>query len=203
MTIRISITKESLKKLEHRFKCSLPKEYKKKLLQPPKELLVGYGSGEQSPANTEFLLSHSRLIQENQTARNEIEWYDRLGNERRWPNRYFVIGVDGQGNLYSVDTTRDSQSVYFFDHEEGTFSCIARTFKSFFSQIVANYESWAESETQKDEEEKPTKQAQRNQRIAESLEGQLFSAIQKNDIKTVRKLVQQVDPNVVMGEPLY
>jgi hypothetical protein len=102
------MTRNDLDELEARFAVKLPIDYREFLLAYPADLpavIRGYE-----------LLDHPAMIAiENANVRDGLFW----GIE--WPSHYFVVGADGAGNVFCIETTKHTPPVLFFDHDDRTF----------------------------------------------------------------------------------
>lgn len=68
--------------------------------------------------------------------------------EHGWKPSYFVVGSDGCGNYYFLDTAKKPAPVYFFDHERETVEFLA----SDITGLLAHFqEILARIETRKDD----------------------------------------------------
>ncbi len=91
---------KELEQLEAEFKLTLPKEYKKALLQP----FI-------SKNNLEFELDLAEL------RRNNLEFRDTDPWEFPWSDQFWWIGADGAGGFYFIDCKHSECEVLYFDHE--------------------------------------------------------------------------------------
>jgi hypothetical protein len=117
---------QDLMELETLFGITLPTDYKALLLDYPAELpsvVKGYA-----------LVDHPELIKDqNENVRAGPLW------GVKWPLNYFVVGDDGSGNLFYLDTTKNPSPVFVFDHEDRAFREEAPSIAKWVPQLIAIY----------------------------------------------------------------
>lgn len=117
------MTRDELSHIESVVGVSLPAGYLALQLAYPPELPI--------VARGYELLSHPfHLLNENRSVRD--------GTLRGvvWPPSYFVIGQDGAGNYYCINTAEAEPSVLFFDHEDRSFREEAPSLRAWVTQVV-------------------------------------------------------------------
>jgi hypothetical protein len=117
------MTRDDLREIEVCFGLRLPAEYCELLLAYPREL----------PTNvqgTELLSHPADITNENRSVRAGPLW----GVE--WPSQYFVVGDDGAGNLYCIDTQQSPAPVLFFDHDDRSFRQEAPSLAQWIPELV-------------------------------------------------------------------
>lgn len=126
--------------LAREFQIKLPVRYLEFMQHFPAELdTTKRWVGDQGEAVSElhFLNSLDSLQELNRRIRTEgVEWS--IQGES-WPARFLAIGEDGCGNCFAIDTTSETDSVYFFDHAEGTMDPFASNLQEFAALLIEEF----------------------------------------------------------------
>ena len=86
------------------------------------------------PKDFEMLSSCNRIQRLNQRTRKY--WSRSDYAEAPLPESYLLIGEDGSGNLYAIDTAESSGQVLEFDHELGEWTQRAPSLEEFGRQLL-------------------------------------------------------------------
>jgi hypothetical protein len=116
-------------------------------------------------------------------------------DEAAWPRKYFVIGKDGCGNFYVLDSSKSDGAVLMYDHEQDAFIRYASSLKKFIASFVLS----AEKESREAaafslprSNFKPPKS---------SVAVQLMQAIQTNKKALLKKLLKERNnSNIILDE---
>ena len=111
------MTAKDLKRIEDELAIELPTAYRKFVLRYPKALLElkrTFGKHSEGPADRELLNDPDALIELNEMIQSSDNMDD-------FPPEYFLIGDDGCGNYYVLDTDEENSPVYFWNHERSDF----------------------------------------------------------------------------------
>jgi hypothetical protein len=103
----------------------------------PRELnQARYSEGSECDGPKDFeLLSTCKKIQElNHWFRKH--WSESDYAEVAFPDSYLLVGDDGCGNLYAIDTAKTNGPVFEFDHEVSEWSNRARSLEEFGRQLL-------------------------------------------------------------------
>lgn len=57
----------------------------------------------------------------------------------RWADQYFIIGHDGAGGWFCLDTQRNPSPVIYFDHEDKSFREVAPNLRDWLPRISELY----------------------------------------------------------------
>lgn len=117
------MTAKDLATIESELNLVLPKHYREFMLNYPaavSEARLDLGDEQRSPEESYFLNHANLVIEANKRVREPGLMMVNAETEP-WPDKYFVIGNDGSGNLWCILKGNRSQSVWYFDHEEGWF----------------------------------------------------------------------------------
>ncbi|ELJ8717739.1 SMI1/KNR4 family protein [Vibrio cholerae] len=106
---------KKLRDIGNELDIKIPSEYTNFMLNYP--LLSG--SEEQGYLEETILRNADLIILNNKYFREDIEDAIRSsGNlDFVWKSSFFVVGSDGCGNYYFLETSKSPAPVYFFDHE--------------------------------------------------------------------------------------
>ncbi|OUC12096.1 MAG: hypothetical protein B0A82_24295 [Alkalinema sp. CACIAM 70d] len=117
------MTPEDLSHIEDAVGVALPPGYKALQLAYPSEI---------PPIARGYELLHHpfHVLNENRSVR------DGTLSGMAWPQSYFVIGQDGAGNYYCIDSALEEPSVLFFDHADRSFREEAPSLSAWVNQVV-------------------------------------------------------------------
>ena len=106
-----ALTTGQLSKLEMMFGVTLPEFYRQFRQSYPRRLTEPT-LREESIAEREIVADYEQLIDLNQSVRDPNLWYF---GEHPWPSHFFVIGDDGYGDHYFIDTRGEHLGILFQD----------------------------------------------------------------------------------------
>jgi hypothetical protein len=122
---------EQFSALESRFSVVLPDFYRAFCRAYPLRLTTT-NQRDESISEREFVANFDRLIELNEGVRDPDLWYF---GEHPWPAHFFVIGDDGYGNHFFLDTTGAHKGVLFEDIYSWDIECRAESLEQFVLQI--------------------------------------------------------------------
>lgn len=128
----IALSEEQLSSLEERFALILPVDYRKFCHAYPERLTKKYGAALESISELKIIADCSDLLELNTCVRNPDLWYF---GEHAWPSKYFVIGHDGCGDHYFLDTSGEHPGVLFQDINSWDIKHIADSMEEFAHKI--------------------------------------------------------------------
>jgi hypothetical protein len=141
----------TLPALEREFKIALPEAYRQILENYPADLSAAQYSDNPKmggPSNFELHSDLQRIGELNLELRKL--WPDSDFADTPFPDSYFLIGEDGGGNYFAVDTAKSKESpVYEFDHEESVWNRRAKSLREFADQLIKFAEKVRKSEKKK------------------------------------------------------
>lgn len=121
------------RRLERKLGLVLPEPYIEILRRFP-EYVRGMKDSSGRPLSEYALLeSADAVVELNERVRQSGEWTPQGGP---WPQKFLAIGEDMCGNYYAIDTARDGDQVFFFDHESGRWSLVAESVDAFADEQV-------------------------------------------------------------------
>jgi cell wall assembly regulator SMI1 len=120
------MTADDITQIERELGMSVPADYR--------ALVTAYPANLPAEARGYDLLDHpSYIITENRSARRSTV------HGIRWPDPYFIIGQDGSGGWFCLDTQRNHSPVIYFDHEDRSFREVAASLTDWLPMISALY----------------------------------------------------------------
>lgn len=136
----------ALREIEKRYDIRLPAEYCSLVLEYP----VLEHESEQRYLEETIYRTLKGVVIDNDFFRNEDDGpvKSRAFREHGWKPSYFVVGSDGCGNYYFLDTAKKPAPVYFFDHEHETVEFLANDISgllAYFHAVIAEADSWEDS----------------------------------------------------------
>ena len=108
--------------IEAQFDVTLPGEYVSLLLAYSKDL-------PELVSGLELYNQQWELVSDNESVRKGPLW------GVTWPAHYFVIGSDGAGNYFCIDTKHTAPPILFFDHDDRTFRQEAPSLAEWLPQL--------------------------------------------------------------------
>jgi hypothetical protein len=128
----------TLSSLESEFKIALPPEYRRFMESYPTELAGALYSNNPKmggPCNFELQIDLQRVVDLNHEIRDL--WPESDYADTPFPESYFLIGDDGGGNVFAIDTAKSADCVVFeFDHEVGNWNTRANSIQEFAEQLL-------------------------------------------------------------------
>ena len=105
----MSIDRASLDRVKSELGIILPVEYERLVLDIPSDI--------PDAEDLHISISADWLIGQNQELRTNPSFF--FFREEPWPEHFYVIGEDGNGNAFYLDLReRSNPVVYFLDHEQ-------------------------------------------------------------------------------------
>jgi hypothetical protein len=130
---RMATTKTDIRGIEKSIGHKLPKDYQTILLDYPEQLATMRNAGV-PVAKMELLASAKHIISANEFVRSKQFGYtDSKGRPKQWPSHYLVIGDDGLGDQFVLNT--ETGRVLVFCHEIGIFQNYARNMRRFIFRL--------------------------------------------------------------------
>ncbi|NGN96572.1 SMI1/KNR4 family protein [Grimontia sp. S25] len=125
---------EGLRAIEEKLNLKLPSEYVNFILSYPKLP----DSEEQKYLEETIFRDSETVIRDNEFFRDELlelvqETFDIT---LAWGKHFLLVGSDGCGNYYFLDTTRTPAPVHFFDHESGGLECLASDIHGLYKHFI-------------------------------------------------------------------
>ena len=118
----------ALQQLAKQFRVSLPQSYIEFMSNYPRGLSRSGGELAEPVSDLHIFKSPERIRDFNLEVR---DLGDIFADDEVWPAAYFVIGHDGCGNFYALDTKNAKGKIVMFDHEEGDFEDVASDIRNF------------------------------------------------------------------------
>ena len=133
----------ALREIENRHELRLPKEYCSFVLNYP----TLADASKQRYLEETISRSLQTILIDNDFFRSDTEGpvQSSAFQEFGWKSSYFVVGTDGCGNYYFLDTSKSPAPVYFFDHGLETVEFLASNIsglKAHFETVCAEVDSW-------------------------------------------------------------
>lgn len=128
----VALTNEELSNLESELLVRLPEAYRNLLQNYPRRLTEVNTDGDETIAELQLIISQEQLLELNTSIRNPDYWFF---GEHPWPNHFFVIGGDGYGNRYFLDTSGEYPGVRFQDCDNWGIGYAAASLESFITQL--------------------------------------------------------------------
>ena len=138
---------EELREIEKQFNLKLPSEYVKFILAYP----TLPDSQDQKYLEERILRNASLVVSYNEFFREELlelvpETFD---TTLPWGKHFLLVGSDGCGNYYFLDTTQSPAPVHFFDHETGELEYLAADIHGLYKHFIDTsneVKSWKSNE---------------------------------------------------------
>ena len=134
---------QALREIEKRYSLRLPAEYCSFVLDYP----VLENKSEQRYLEETIYRTLEWVVTANDFFRDEAEGpaQSPAFEGHGWKHSYFVVGSDGCGSYYFLDTARKPAPVYFFDHGQEAVEFVAKDISgllALFHELSAEVESW-------------------------------------------------------------
>ena len=126
-----ALSDEELSSLESEFLVRLPESYRNFLQNYPRRL-TEVSAEDEAIAELQLVNSYEQLLELNTSIRNPDYWFF---GEHPWPNHFFVIGGDGYGNHYFLDTSGEYPGVRFQDSNNWAVGHAASSLESFVERL--------------------------------------------------------------------
>lgn len=121
----------------------IPKAYAQFIRNYPSRLLNikrDMSWRQESPASREIVMDPWNIVQLNYGVRLPgTPWTIEDGP---WPEQFFVIGDNQCGDYWVLDVTEPGTTVYFYDHDLGTFEKNHETIEEFAEWLIQDIENW-------------------------------------------------------------
>ena len=105
----MSIDRASLERVKEELDVELPEEYERLVREIPPDI--------PDAAELDISVDPDWLIQHNRDLRADPGFF--FDRKKRWPDYFYVLGEDGNGNAFYLDLRESSAPiVYFLDHEQ-------------------------------------------------------------------------------------
>ena len=127
-----ALSDEELSNLESELLVRLPGAYRNFLQNYPRRLTEISADDDETIAELQLINSYEQLLELNTRIRSPDLWFF---GEHPWPNHFFVIGEDGYGNRYFLDTSGEYPGVRFQDCDNWAVGYAAKTLESFVEQL--------------------------------------------------------------------
>ena len=131
----IALTDEELASLESTFKLRLPEFHRRFCQSYPQRLTELRVEGGETIAEEDLVASYAALVELNTGVRDPNLWYF---GEHPWPTHFFVIGTDGYGDHYFLDTSGEYPGVRFQDINSWDIGLVADTLDNFVAYLEGN-----------------------------------------------------------------
>lgn len=129
----MAVTAGALKKLEREFGVSLPKDYVAFLSNYPVDLdEVNEDAGNVEAASDLYILNSADRLQ---SFNEEVRDPEMTFPDDPWPKHLFVIGHDGCGNYYAIDTTKEKGAIWLFDGDDLEFQHVSADIAEFDAYV--------------------------------------------------------------------
>lgn len=119
---------EEIAAIERGIGIELPDSYKQIMLNYPEALL-------ESDAQDYGLLNDAEVIIEENTDVRKNGYFG-----EPWPERYFIIGINGMGDYFVINHQEKEFQVGFADHEAMACTAYAQNLPEFIQKYLAEYE---------------------------------------------------------------
>ncbi len=128
---------KTIQEIAARFSLQLPVAYVEFLLSFPAELehtKLNLGWCQEAISDRYLRKAPESIAELNDDVRAPgVPWID---DDGPWPNHFFVIGDDQCGNYYAIDIRADDAAVFFYDHDEGSFTLEHESLEAFARHLV-------------------------------------------------------------------